>query len=101
MLANAPKLAALLICTVILALFAVFVWPTRYKYEHASFSIPSARRFDCKLSAALVKRLLGGSMSKATRLLAHPGEDYKSACIRRRRLLTIARRVLCPDGRNT
>jgi hypothetical protein len=28
------KLTASLICTGILALFAIFVWPTRFRYEH-------------------------------------------------------------------
>jgi hypothetical protein len=28
------RLAASLICTGILALFAIFVWPTRFRYEH-------------------------------------------------------------------
>lgn len=28
------KLSASLICTGILALFAIFVWPTRFRYEH-------------------------------------------------------------------
>ena len=28
------RLVASLICTAILALFAIFVWPTRFRYEH-------------------------------------------------------------------
>jgi len=31
---NIGRLAVSIICTAILALFAIFVWPTRFRYEH-------------------------------------------------------------------
>jgi len=38
---NIGRLVASIICTAILALFAIFVWPTRYRYEHTSFLTPN------------------------------------------------------------
>jgi hypothetical protein len=31
---NIKRMAASLVCTGMLALFAIFVWPTRFRYEH-------------------------------------------------------------------
>src|SRR4030095_5294457 len=35
---TATRLIASLICVAILTLFAIFVWPTRYRYEHTVFT---------------------------------------------------------------
>ncbi len=48
--AKALKIAATTICSIVLIIFAVFVWPTRFWYEHTRQQVIRINRFTDEMS---------------------------------------------------